>query len=116
MKRDWDLIRVVLGRLEAMPDADARLFAGQFPEWPEAVVDYHLWLLLQSGLIAGKCNRDMPGPGFACYGVAMTWSGQEFFAAVRAESAWNRIKGRLADKAVDLSFEAIVAAARAAIS
>lgn len=113
MKRDWELIRVILTRIEAHGDLSARWFAERFAEWPQDVVNYHLWLLVSSGLITGKCNADEPRAGLVCYGVALTWMGHEFLAAVRSDTAWSRIKERLAERAIDLSFEAIVAAARA---
>jgi hypothetical protein len=116
MKRDWELIRAILTRVEDAPDLGARLFADRFPEWPAEAVNYHLWLLIHSGLITGRCNAEEPRAGFVCYGVALTWTGHEFLAAVRSDTAWNRIKARLQEKAIDLSFDAIVAAARAALS
>lgn len=107
MKRDWDLIRHILTALENEPDADVKLMAKDFPEWPSEAVDYHLWLLIQSGLIIGNCNHDTPRRGFRCYGVCMTWAGQEFLAAVKSDTAWRRIKTLLKEKAADLSYEAI---------
>ncbi len=115
MKRDWELIRLILRRIEAEGDLSSRWFADKFPEWPAEAVSYHLWLLIQAGLIAGQCNADAPRAGFVCYGVALTWSGHEFLAAVRSDTAWSRIKARLAERAIDLSFEAVLAAARATL-
>ncbi|MGN2392671.1 DUF2513 domain-containing protein [Pelomicrobium sp. G1] len=112
MKRDWELIRMILLRIETAPDLSGRYFADRFPEWPADAVNYHLWLLIQSGLIAGQCNADAPRPGFVCYGVALTWAGQEFLAAVRDDMAWHRIKARLAERVVDLSLDAVLACAR----
>jgi hypothetical protein len=116
MRRDWELIRDILTRIEDAPDCAARLFADRFPAWPAEAVNYHLWLLIQSGLVTGKCNADEPRAGFVCYGVSLTWAGHEFLAAVKSDTAWNRIKARLMERAVDLSFEAIVAAARQALA
>lgn len=116
MKRDWELIRLILTRIEDHGDLSSRWFADRFPEWPADTVSYHLWLLIQSGLITGQCNAEAPRAGLVCYGVALTWAGHEFLAAVRNDTAWSRIKARLAERAVDLSFEAIVAAAKALLS
>lgn len=115
MKRDWELIRAILVKVEETPDLTTRLFAERFAQWPADAVNYHLWLLIQSGLLTGQCNADAPRAGLVCYGVALTWAGHEFLDAVRSETAWNRIKMRLAEKAVDISFEAIVATARSAL-
>lgn len=115
MRRDWELVRLILARIEAEGDLASRWFAQRFPEWPQEAVNYHLWLLIQAGLITGQCNADAPGSGFICYGVALTWTGHEFLAAVRSDTAWARIKARLAERAVDLSLDAVLAAARATL-
>lgn len=112
MKRDWELIRLILARIEDKGDLSSRWFADCFPEWPAETVNYHLWLLIHSGLLTGKCNADEPRAGFVCYGVALTWAGHEFLAAVRNDTAWHRIKSRLAERAIDLSFDAIVGVAK----
>lgn len=115
MKRDWELIRLILSRIEADGDLASRWFADKFPEWPADAVNYHLWLLIDAGFITGQCNADEPRAGFVCYGVALTWAGHEFLAAVRNDTAWSRIKARLAERSIDLSVEAVLAAARAAL-
>lgn len=115
MKRDWELIRHILARIEAEGDLSARWFADRFPQWPADAANYHLWLLIQAGLITGQCNADEPSAGFVCYGVALTWAGHEFLAAVRNDTAWARIKARLAERAIDLSLDAVLATARQAL-
>ncbi|MFN3752416.1 MAG: DUF2513 domain-containing protein [Thiobacillus sp.] len=47
--------------------------------------------------------------------MALTWAGHEFLAAVRNDRAWARIQARLAERAIDPSFDAALAAARAAL-
>lgn len=111
MKRDFDLIRRILIDLENEPEAAARLFPQSFPEWPSETVNYHIWLLMQSGLVSGVCNHEQPRAGFNCYAVCLTWQGHEFLAAVRDDTAWRKLRQTLADKSVDLSFEALKAAA-----
>jgi hypothetical protein len=37
----------------------------------------------------------------------LTWSGHEFLDTIRSKTVWDRIKGLLNDKGVDLSVEAI---------
>ena len=111
MKRDGDLIRLIFAELEEEPNPDRRPFPGHIEGWTKEEAAYHLWLLIQGGLIAGKCNREEPGKGFVCYGVCLTWAGHEFLASVRSDAAWRRIRTLLKEKAVDLSFEAIKAAA-----
>lgn len=116
MKRDFDLIRQILIQLENEPTCSARLFARDFPEWQSETVNYHIWLLIQSGLIIGVCNNDVPREqGFVCYGACLTWQGHEFLATIRDNGTWQKIRTLLADKAVDLSLEAVKVAAAAGL-
>lgn len=117
MTRDWDLIREILAKLEELPDTRSKLMPRQVTGWTEDAVSYHIWLLIQSGMIEGKCNSSPGGnAGMHCHGTALTWQGHEFLASVRTDTAWNAIKTKLGEKAIDLSFEAIKAAALAILS
>lgn len=116
MQRDWELIRAILGKVEELPDTKARLFARSLPGWAEDAVNYHFWLLIEAGLIEGKCNNAPGGnAGTSCFATALTWRGHELHDTIRNDRAWNWIKTRLAEKSLDLSFEAIVAAGRVAL-
>ncbi|MBS0039283.1 MULTISPECIES: DUF2513 domain-containing protein [Neisseria] len=79
--------------------------------WTKEEAAYHLWLLIHGELIADKCNRDQQGNGFAYYRIRLTWARHEFLASIRSDTAWRCIRSLLKEKAVDLSFEAIKAAA-----
>lgn len=116
MQRDWELIRAILAKVEALPDTRSRLFARSLNDWPEDGVNYHFWLLVESGLVEGKCTAPPGGnAGTTCFLTTLTWTGHEFLDTVRSDTAWNRIRQQLAEKALELSFEAIVAAGRAAL-
>lgn len=72
MKRDWDLIRRILNGLEEEDDPDRWLMSNQIEGWTQEEAAYHVWLLIQGGLIVGKCKRELPGgKGFACYGICL---------------------------------------------
>lgn len=105
--------------VEGLPDARSKLMArrlaGAFG-CTEDEANYHLWLLIDAGLIEGNC-AGKPGINttLICCGAALTWKGHELLDMVRTDKAWNRIKKWLGRKALDLSFEAILAAGRAVI-
>ena len=112
----FKLTKTYWAQLEGSPD-DERLALlqqpldlGDFVAQP-ATVNYHIWLLMQSGLIVGVCNHDYPRNGFVCYGVCLTWQGQEFLAEIRDDTRWRKIRAVLAEKSLDLSLEAVKAAA-----
>ena len=116
MRRDWELIRTILGKIEELPDTRSRFIPRSISGWVEDEVIYHLWLLIDAGLIEGNCSG-APGRGNTqvCSAATLTWKGHEFLDTVRSDTAWNRIKRWLNAKALDLSFEAIVAAGRACL-
>lgn len=61
-----------MGGLEEEPDPDCRLMSGQIEGRTREEAAYHVRLLIQGGLIAGKCKRELPGgKGFACYGICL---------------------------------------------
>lgn len=105
------MIRHILTKLENEPNPDRWLVSTCIESWTKEAAAYHLWLLIQDELIAGKCNREQPGNGFACYGICLTWARHKFLASIRSDTAWRCIRSLLKEKAVDLSFEAIKAAA-----
>ena len=116
MKRDFEVIRYILGKLEEAESAELQ-YPLQLSAYPAAVISYHLWLLIQSGLIIGACNQEAPYAGdFQCYGVCLTWAGHEFLSAIREEAAWKKIRRYLAERALDLSYESIKAAATALLT
>lgn len=116
MQRDWELIRLILAKVEELPDTKSRLFARGVNGWSEDAVNYHFWLMIDAGLIEGKCDHAPGGnSGTACFATALTWKGHEFLGTVRTDTAWNQIKRRVAEKAIDLTFDAIVAGGKAAM-
>jgi hypothetical protein len=96
MKRDMELIREILLRIEETDDVAER------PIPPERIqiIGYHLYLLLDAGFITGIDLRDDHLDGqYTWYHTPMprlTWAGQEFLDAARDESTWKQAKERLA--------------------
>lgn len=109
MKRDWELIRQILLKLEQKSDTRSVVHPNQC--YDEETVSYHLRLLDQAGLIEATCGAHHNAPVF-CLGRNLTWAGHELLDAIRADSTWNRIGGLAKEKGLDLSFEAIKHIAR----
>lgn len=98
MKRDMDLIRTLLLKLEELEQDAGGIY---LYEYSELVVDgytedqtiYHLGLLLEAGLI------DQGGTGALSEFMfkRLTWEGHDFADSVRSEEIWQRArKGALA--------------------
>ena len=92
MKRDMDLARLILFKIEEKP------YTG---DWVEISVDgyspeettYHIMLLAEAGLIDadnvshGRTNKWMP--------KQLTWQGHEFLDAARDNNRWNKAKNTM---------------------
>ena len=97
MKRDMDLIRELLLKLEALPIGPGRLVGIRASE-PELAVDgftaddisHHLWMLIDAGFL------QVEGRGFNMSGELLfrgiTWSGHEFIGTIRDREIWQKTK------------------------
>ncbi|MGC7561326.1 DUF2513 domain-containing protein [Pasteurella sp. PK-2025] len=104
MKRDWELIRKILLKLEQKVDSSP-LDSDSFKGFSGEQVAYHYTILAEAGLIKIEDYSTMTGGD--CVAVNLTWQGHEFLDKIRSDTAWNKIKSVLMKKGVDLSFEAI---------
>jgi Hypothetical protein (DUF2513) len=95
MKRDMDLIRELLLKLEALPlqrGASAHIT----PNWEGIAVpgydvdhiDYHLTQIRNAGLIDEGGIRPAEGIGFR----SLTWEGHDFLDSVRDPKIWAKTK------------------------
>ncbi len=95
MRRDMDLIRELLLKLEALPIGPGDIFH-MMPDDEEIRIDgfdaiaieYHAALLSEAGLID-------PGPRPMMQGItfcSLTWAGHDFLDAVRDPVIWTKTK------------------------
>ena len=63
MKRDWDIIRAILLKLENAPTANTSLLPTGIPDYPEQAVAYNMRLLDQAGYVSGKFLESSTGDG-----------------------------------------------------
>ncbi|AOK57665.1 hypothetical protein WM29_00025 (plasmid) [Burkholderia ubonensis] len=98
MKRDMDLIRELMLKLEELPVPTAGMVVVDAAKvgvegYTAEQIDYHLSLLEQARFIhAGGLDMGMSGPGFGP-GVgfySLTWAGHDFLDAVRSPDVWDR--------------------------
>jgi hypothetical protein len=106
MRRDWDLIRAILFRLEAEETAIARLGPDAIPGYDSELVAYHYRLLDEGGLIRAVCTNSIGAP-LHCWAVSLTWQGHELLDQVRRDTTWNRVKAVLRERGIDLSWHVV---------
>lgn len=96
MKRDMDLIRKLVITIEDHPSGFAPSEL-KIEGHTEEEVSYHLWLMLQAGLIEGEdityggCNSPI------AMATSLSWAGHEFASLARSDTVWNQAKTKIKD-------------------
>ena len=111
MKRDMDLVRKILMKMEK--DWGYDYFQGRNEEiriegYPDSAVHYHLRIMIEKGLITSIFPEGISTIGSTYIEYMpeiITWEGHEFLEGIRKEETWEKIK----KEAVNLSFVAIKA-------
>jgi len=114
MKRDWELVRTILLKLEALGSTTVYLRANQINGYDEELVSYHMQILDEAGLIKAQCSKSLNGP-LNCLAMSLTWSGHEFLDHIRQDTVWNRVVALSREKGLSLSFDVIVSFAKQVI-
>lgn len=117
MVRNWDTIRTILLKLEAAQTAHTALTLDQVDGIAPQEVGYHMMLLKEAGLIEANILKSSTGDGGIATALArrLTFAGHEFLDQIRDPSLWGKIKSTVKEKGLDLTFDAIKAAAAALI-
>lgn len=75
-----------------------------------AFAGYHMWLLIDAGLVKGSCLDT--GHGKVCRLRCLTWEGCEFLDNIRKDATWEKIKETAQQKGLELTFESVGAIAK----
>lgn len=104
MIRDFELIRKILLEVQSSP-ASAQPFSVEFPsEYDQAVVNEHVELLIEAGLIKGKLIKALSGvAGMALHGL--TWEGHDFIQAAEKDAIWKRSLEIVKEKGGAITFD-----------
>ena len=105
MKRNWDLIRKILIKLEEKADSTSWLESDRIKGYDSISVAYHYKLLKNAGLIEAIDISSIETEDFAA--TSLTWQGHEFLDKIRNDSVWNKVKSTVQNKSLDLSFDVI---------
>lgn len=105
MKRNWDLIRKILLKLEEKADSTSWLESTDIKGYDAKTVAYHYKLLSNAGLIEAIDVSSLEEEDFSA--TSLTWQGHEFLDKIRNDSVWNKVKSTVQSKSLDLSFDVI---------
>ena len=104
MKRDWNIIREVLQKIE---DSSNNVELKDFFEDNTQEYSYHVELLIEAELISGEMESCMDCPVSDFTIERLTWSGHNFLDTIRSDSIWNKTKNILKEKGLGMSFDII---------
>jgi Hypothetical protein (DUF2513) len=108
MKRDMDLARAILLKIEEHPDSDGIGWVSlEIEGRSDREIGYHVMLLHEADLLEAIDASDSEGSDWRP--VRLTWAGHEFLDAARQEGRWQKAKEIVKEKTGGLSFEAIKA-------
>ena len=115
MKRDMDLVRKILIKMEK--DWGYEYLESSISEreikiegYSDSAVHYHLRIMIEAGLITcifPEGDSDVLSTYIKYPPEMITWEGQEFLEAIREEETWKKIKKELKKEFKNLSFAAI---------
>jgi hypothetical protein len=95
MKRDMELVREILRRVEDHQQAMGWVPL-DIPGHSREEVSYHVMLLAQAGLL--EATDLVSTAGFLYEAKRLTWAGHEFLDAIRNDTVWNKVKETVKEK------------------
>lgn len=103
MKRDLDLCRQILLKVESEMPAGGPGGVIDVPGYASEDINYQVKLMAQSGLLEAV---DLSGNGpLEWHIVSLTWDGHEYLDATRSDTIWKKVKTELKDRGIALTFE-----------
>lgn len=102
MKRDFDLIRLVLKEVEDSKPMEV-YSDFQFEGYDSATINEHIELLIEAGLLAGKVARTR-GRGIASV-THLTWAGHDFLQSLRDDTIWKKAKEQVLKPGASWTFD-----------
>jgi hypothetical protein len=107
MTRDFDLIRKLLVFFDQKNGPEYARSVDVGPEYSEDMVQYHMRLMYQAGLLNCEAQTTNTGRVIQVLPFDLTWEGHEFLSKIRSDTVWQKIKSTLLSKGGTLAFAAV---------
>lgn len=109
MKRDWEIIRNILQRLEDKDSPNSYINMNDFPDHDAQAVGYNMKLLRQAGYIEAQILNSSEGDGAIKVALtnSMTSAGHDLLDTIRSKTVWTKIKDIASEKGLDLTFDVV---------
>ena len=104
MKRDLDLIRKILFKVEEK-ESPAPEWDFKIDDYPQDIINYHIVLMNEAGLLIGKAEESSNGSYYNANVSRLTWEGHEFLDSIKNLSIWNKAKNSISKQAKGVPFE-----------
>ena len=115
MKRDMDLVRLILLEIEDKYRTTA-IYDLAIDGYDTEMVAYHCKILYEAGLISDY-KAQYAGNEIYVFGVgSLTWDGNDFLEKIRDDSQWKKVKETITKKGLPLVVDTIKSVANALIS
>ena len=115
MKRDMDLCRLILFKIEDEYRSTA-LSNLQIDGYDTETIAYHCDLLFEAGLIKNYKSEYASNRIYRFSVGALTWEGHDFLDKIRENTMWNKIKNSIKENALPLTLEVIKSVATSFIN
>ena len=115
MKRDMDLCRLILFKIEDEYRSTA-LINLQIDGYDVETIAYHCDLLFEAGLIKSYKPTYASDEIYFFSVGALTWEGHDFLDKIRENSMWNRTKNNIKENALPMTLEVIKSVATSFIN
>jgi hypothetical protein len=116
MKRDMDLIRLILRKVEASENPYGLEKMPQIDGYSLPQISYHTKLLCDAGLIEAHPIDEM-GVEFTDFmDMNLTWAGQEFLDATKDDSLWKKAKETIIKPGASFTFDLLLSWLKAQVA
>lgn len=112
MKRDMDLVRLILLRVEEQDPNSSSYESIAIDGYSAGEIREHVKLLKNAGMV-DDVHHDMDGHVWI---RSITWDGYDYLDRVRDDSRWRKTKDIIKDKGLPLIFDTIKTIASALIT
>ena len=110
MKKNWEIIRTILIRLEDSDTPNTVINAKDLSEYSEQEVAYNMRLLNEGEFIQAKIIESKNGSGLISTALArrLMNKGHELLEIIRNDSVWSKIKNKFKSSGVDMTFDLVL--------
>jgi hypothetical protein len=112
MKRDMDLVRLMLLRTESnhVDEEVAAKYHAECEKYDAPVRAHHIAIMIEAGLVVGHVTPDQNGFPSKGFILRLTWQGHEFLDAARDDTTWKKVRDKVIKPTASFTFGILVEA------